>query len=94
MEKGNIIDDEELELVKDEISTVTTKIHSIEEKISDLVTEHNNILELKRNKMNSVKCDHCDNTFTNFHELKNHLKEVNVNEMFNCQQCDKQFYSK
>ena len=26
LEKGNIIDDEELELVKDEISTVTTKI--------------------------------------------------------------------
>lgn len=93
-DQANIIVDEELEFVKDDIMSVTTKIKSFEEKLADLYAEQKQICDMKRNRQSRVKCDHCHTTYSNNIELKDNLITVNVQDKYNCQQCDLLFCSK
>ena len=93
-DQANIIEDEKLEFVKDDIMSVTTKIKSFEEKLADLYAEQKQICDMKRNRQSRVKCDHCHTTYSNNIELKDNLITVNVQDKYNCQQCDLLFCSK
>ena len=78
----------DINILKEDLSKVTMKIETVEDKILKLNEEYLEISKMKNKVRNNVKCTYCDDIFQSYSCLERHILDEHSPTISECDKCD------